>query len=239
MNLPIPQLTPWLMPILQLAPPIKSNVAPWPVPFPPTLRRVLPLFGNNARWQESSLLTLQGNPLTLRAFVPWPTSTPPMPQHVQPNLGDVATWHCWPTISLARPPHGNIAPWSMPFPPTLQPMMPQTWPTLPTPFLWPNLLPSSKALQTKSDVVPWRILTPPMPQHVWPTLGIVPCQPCWPTLSPERPPCGNVAWWPRLPKLLLTLWLPVNTASTHAPRASSSHAHIPNVQEWPRIVVAA
>ncbi len=169
-------------------PPTKSDVAPRPVPFPPISRRVPPLVGNNARWQESSPPTLQGNPLTLSNFIPRPTLTPPMPQRMQLTLGNVATWHCWPTLSLAWLPHGNVALRSTPFPPTLQPMMLQTPPTLPMPFLWPNLLPSSMAPRTKSDVVPRRILTPPTPQRVRPTLSVVACQPHWPTLFP----CGRL-----------------------------------------------
>jgi hypothetical protein len=133
----------------------------------------------------------------------------------------------------------NVALRSTPFPPTLQPMMPQTLPALPMPFLWPNLLPSSMAPRTKSNVVPRWILTPPMPQRIWPTLNIVTCWPCRPKLSPMRPPCGNVPWWPCLPKPLLALRLPVNAASPRVPRASSSPAHIANVQEWPCAVVAA
>jgi hypothetical protein len=213
MNLPIPRLAMWLTPILQLALPTKSDVALRPALFSPTLRRIPPLFGNGACRQESSPPTLQGNLPTLNDFVPRPTPTPPMPQHVQPTLGNVVTWRHWPTLSLAQPPHGNVAPWSMPFPPTLQPMMLKTPPTLTTLFLRPNLFPSSMAPRTKSDVVLQWILTPPMPQRIRPTLGVVACWPCRPTLSPVRPPCGNIAWWPHLPKPLLALWLPVNAAS--------------------------
>jgi hypothetical protein len=230
----IPRLAPWLTPILQLAPPTKSGVAPWPAPFPPTLRCVPPLFGNNACWQELSPPTLQGDPPTLGNFVPRPTPALPTLQHLQPTLGNIATWRCWPTLFLARPPHGNVAPWSTPFLPKLQ-----TLPTPPTPFLRLNLLPSSMAPQTKSDTVPRQILTPPTPQRVRPTLSVVTCWPHWPMLSPVRPPRGNVPWWPSLPKPLLALWLPVDAASPQAPCASSSSAHIANVQERPYVVVAA
>jgi hypothetical protein len=165
-----------------------------------------------------------------------------MPQRVRPTLGNVAPWCHRPTFSRARPSCGNIACrpcWLPPTPLTLHPMMPQILPNLPTPFLRPNLLPSSMAPQTKSVVVPRWILTPPTLQHVWPTLGGIACQPHWPMLSPMRPPCGNVAWWPHLPKPLLALRLPVNAASPRALRTSSSPAHIANVQERPCVVVAA
>jgi hypothetical protein len=161
-----------------------------------------------------------------------------MPQHMQLTLGNIATQHCRPTLSLAWLPHGNIAPWSTPFPPTLLPMMLQTPPTPPTPFLQPNLLPSSMAPRTKCNIVLQRILTPPTPQHVQLTLGVIACWPHWPTLSPVWPPHGNVAWWPCLPKPLLVLRLPVDAASPRVPRASSSPAHIANMQEWPCVVAA-
>jgi hypothetical protein len=84
LNPPISQLVPWLTPIPQLAPPTKSHVAPRPTLFPLTLRRVPPLPGNDAHWQESSPPTMQCNQTTLSNFVPWPTPTPPTPQRMMP-----------------------------------------------------------------------------------------------------------------------------------------------------------
>jgi hypothetical protein len=61
---PIPQLALRLTPIPQLTPPTKSNVAPWPMPFPLKLGSILPHPGDNAHQQESSPPTLLCNPPT-------------------------------------------------------------------------------------------------------------------------------------------------------------------------------
>jgi hypothetical protein len=74
------------------------------------------------------------------------------------------------------------------------------------------------------------MLTLPLPQHVQPTLGgVAP----WPT----RP--AGAACQPCQPKPSLALQLPVDAAPSRAPHASSSPARIANVQERPRVAVAA
>jgi hypothetical protein len=155
---PIPQLALRLTPIPQLAPPTKSNVAPWPTPFPLTSGSILPHPGDDAHQQESSPPTLLCNPPTLGYFVPRPIPTPPTPQHVRPTLGNVAPRHHWPMHLLAQPSRGNVACWPhrlLPALPTSQPMMPQT---LTISFPRPNLLPSTLQLLS-------------LPQHVPPPHG--------------------------------------------------------------------
>jgi hypothetical protein len=214
--LPIPRLALWLMPILQLAPPTKINVALRPAPFPPTLCRILPLFGNNACQQELSLPTLQGNPLTLGNFVPRPTPAPPTPQRMQLTLGDIATRRCWPTLSLARPSCGNVACWAC------WPMLSPAWPPHGdiAPRSMPFLPTSQQAVLSCGNVVPWPAPSPPM-------------------LQCKRPPPGNVAHWPPWPMLSPAWPPPVITICLPLPCVCSIPACIAGRRERPHIAVAA
>ncbi len=81
---------------------------------------------------------------------------------------------CRPTLFSAWPPHGNVAPRSMPFPPTLQ-----------------------HAVPSCDNVAPWQAPVPPMLQLVWlPHGSVAPWRaPVPPTLQLVRPPRDDVTPW--------------------------------------------